>query len=241
MKTAVVVTGSAGDIGVAICRRLCHEGFYVIGLDKNSSSDVDLAFQVDIGDSEELIAIGQRISGEFAIKSVIHNAAVQYVKKAGETSLPQWTEILQVNVVAIDALLSTMLENLSLNRGSVVIIGSVHARATTGGLTAYATTKAALEGWARSAALDLGPNIRVNVVAPGAIDSAKLREGFARWGDESSEARIEVLKSRTALGRLGTPADVAGAVSFLVGDNSLFVTGTTLIVDGGATARLGSE
>jgi NAD(P)-dependent dehydrogenase (short-subunit alcohol dehydrogenase family) len=241
MKSAVVVTGSAGDIGVAICRRLRREGFYVIGLDKNSSSEVDLAFQVDIGNSEELIAIGQRISGEFVIKSVIHNAAVQYVKKAGETSLTQWSEIFQVNVVAIDALLSTMLENLSLNRGSVVIIGSVHARATTGGLTAYATTKAALEGWARSAALDLGPNIRVNVVAPGAIDSAKLREGFARWGDESSEARIEVLKSRTALGRLGTPADVAGAVSFLVGDNSLFVTGTTLIVDGGATARLGSE
>jgi NAD(P)-dependent dehydrogenase (short-subunit alcohol dehydrogenase family) len=129
MKSAVVVTGSAGDIGVAICRRLRHEGFYVIGLDKNSSSEVDLAFQVDIGNSEELIAIGQRISGEFAIKSVIHNAAVQYVKKAGETSLPQWSEIFQVNVVAIDALLSTMLENLSLNRGSVVIIGSEIGRA----------------------------------------------------------------------------------------------------------------
>ena len=241
MKPAVVITGSAGDIGVAIARRMRADGLYVIGLDKNPSSEVDLAFQVDIGDSEALIEIGHHICRDFEVSAVIHNAAVQYVEGAGATSLAHWSEIFRVNVIAIDALISTLLENLALNNGSVVAIGSVHARATTGGLTAYATSKAALEGWVRSAALDLGPQIRVNAVAPGAIDSAKLREGFARWADESTEARIEVLASRTALGRLGTPADVAGAVSFLVGNDALFVTGTTLIVDGGATARLGSE
>jgi len=121
-----------------------------------------------------------------------------------------------------------------------VVISSVHGRATSGGVTAYATTKAALEGWVRSAAMDLGPGIRVNAVAPGAIDTAKLREGFARWG-ESAEARKAVLRERTALRRIGEPSDVAGAVSFLIGDDARFVTGAVLVVDGGATARLGSE
>jgi NAD(P)-dependent dehydrogenase (short-subunit alcohol dehydrogenase family) len=122
-----------------------------------------------------------------------------------------------------------------------VVISSVHARATTTGINAYATTKAALEGWVRSAALDLGPDIRVNAVAPGAIDTAKLREGFARWGEASAEERKEVLRQRTALRRIGHPRDVAGAVSFLVSDEASFITGSVLVVDGGATARLGSE
>jgi len=93
----------------------------------------------------------------------------------------------------------------------------------------------------RSAALDLGPSIRVNAVAPGAIDTAKLREGFARWGEESAEERKAILRQRTALRRIGEPSEVAGAVSFLIGDDARFVTGAVLVVDGGATARLGSE
>jgi NAD(P)-dependent dehydrogenase (short-subunit alcohol dehydrogenase family) len=81
----------------------------------------------------------------------------------------------------------------------------------------------------------------VNAVAPGAIDTAKLREGFARWGEESAAERKALLCQRTALQRVGEPRDVAGAVSFLIGDDAKFVTGSVLVVDGGATARLGSE
>jgi NAD(P)-dependent dehydrogenase (short-subunit alcohol dehydrogenase family) len=88
--------------------------------------------------------------------------------------------------------------------------------------------------------MDLGPDIRVNAVCPGAIDTAKLREGFARWG-ESAEERKEVLRQRTALRRIGEPSDVAGAVSFLIGADARFITGSVLVVDGGAMARLGSE
>jgi NAD(P)-dependent dehydrogenase (short-subunit alcohol dehydrogenase family) len=149
-------------------------------------------------------------------------------------------DALRVNVIAVDALVTGTRKSLATNDGSVVVISSVHARATTGGLTAYATSKAALEGWVRSAALDLGPEIRVNAVAPGAIDTTKLREGFARWG-ESAEERKAILRERTALRRIGDPADVAAAVSFLIGDDARFITGAVLVVDGGATARLGSE
>ena len=240
MTGAIIVTGAAGGIGAAICQRVRSDGYIAIGIDRDLCTEADVDVRIDLRESERLIDLGRELAGDYQVKAVIHNAAVQPLAGAGETSLGEWLDALRVNVIAVDALLSGTRESLATNDGSVVVVSSVHARATTGGLTAYATSKAALEGWVRSAALDLGPEIRVNAVAPGAIDTAKLREGFARWGT-SAEERKAVLRERTALGRIGEPADIAGAVAFLIGDDARFITGTILVVDGGATARLGSE
>jgi len=237
---AVIITGAGGGIGAAICQRVRGDGYIAIGIDRDFCTEADVDVRMDLRESERLIDLGRELARDYQLKSVIHNAAVQPLAGAGETSLGEWLDSLRVNVIAVDALLSGTRESLATNEGSVVVVSSVHARATTGGLTAYATSKAALEGWVRSAALDLGPEIRVNAVAPGAIDTAKLREGFARWG-ESAEEREAVLRERTALRRIGEPADVAAAVSFLIGDDARFITGSVLVVDGGATARLGSE
>lgn len=240
MTRGVIITGAAGGIGAALCRRMRTDGYLAIGLDRELAPESDVGIQIDLSDSERLIEVARELAREYELKAVVHNAAVQPVAGAGETSLADWAHALRVNLIAIDALVSSTRDNLATNDGSVVGVSSVHARATTGGLTAYATTKAALEGWVRSAALDLGPKVRVNAVAPGAIDTAKLREGFARWG-ESAEDRMAILRERTALGRIGEPSDVAAAVAFLIGDEARFVTGTVLTVDGGASARLGSE
>ena len=240
MTRAVIITGAAGGIGAAICERVRSDGYIAIGLDRDVATDADVDVRIDLRESERLIDLGRELARDYQLKAVIHNAAAQPLAGAGQTSLSEWTDALRVNVIAVDALVSGTRGSLATNDGSVVVVSSVHARATTGGLTAYATSKAALEGWVRSAALDLGPEIRVNAVAPGAIDTAKLREGFARWG-ASAEERKAVLRERTALRRIGDPADVAAAVSFLIGDDARFVTGAVLVVDGGATARLGSE
>jgi NAD(P)-dependent dehydrogenase (short-subunit alcohol dehydrogenase family) len=240
MTRAIVVTGAAGGIGAAICQRVRSDGYIAIGLDREIATDADIDVRIDLRESERLIDLGRGLARDYELKAVIHNAAVQPLAGAGQTALSEWADTLRVNVIAVDALVSGTRESLAANDGSVVVVSSVHARATTGGLTAYATSKAAMEGWVRSAALDLGPEIRVNAVAPGAIDTAKLREGFARWG-ESAEERKAVLRERTALRRIGDPADVAAAVSFLIGDDARFITGAVLVVDGGATARLGSE
>lgn len=240
MTSAVIVTGAAGGIGAALCERMRIDGYMTIGIDQKTAPAADTYLQVDLSESEHLVELGRELARDYELKAVIHNGAVQPIAPAGETPFEEWTNALRVNVLAVDALISGTRESLAANDGSVVVISSVHARATTGGITAYATTKAALEGWVRSAAMDLGPSVRVNAIAPGAIDTAKLREGFARWG-ETAEERKEILRQRTALRRIGEPSDVAGAVSFLIGDDARFVTGTVLIVDGGATARLGSE
>ncbi len=241
MTGTIIVTGAAGGIGTALCERAREDGYSVVGIDRDRAPAADFEIQVDLRNSERLIDLGRELARDYDIRAIVHNAAVQPIARAGETPLAEWTDALRVNVIAIDALVAETRKNLAVNGGSVVVVGSVHGRATTGGVTAYATTKAALEGWVRSAALDLGPRIRVNAVAPGAIDTAKLREGFARWGDSSAEARKAVLLERTALRRIGEPREVAGAVSFLISDDAGFLTGTVLVVDGGATARLGSE
>lgn len=241
MTQAVIITGAAGGIGSALCERMRMSGYLVIGLDLKAAPAADVGIEVDLEDSEHVARLAGELADAYPLKAVIHNAAVQPIAGAGETSVVDWSRTFRVNVVAADALVSGTSTALTENRGSVVVVGSVHGRATTGGITAYSTTKAALEGWVRSAALDLGPDIRVNAVAPGAIDTEKLREGFARWGDTAAEERRAALRQRTALRRIGTPEDVAGAVSFLISDDASFITGDVLVVDGGATARLGSE
>jgi NAD(P)-dependent dehydrogenase (short-subunit alcohol dehydrogenase family) len=241
MKQGVIVTGAAGGIGAALCRRAKEDGYLAVGIDRDAAGEADVQILADLRDSERLIALGAELSLQYEIKALVHNAAVQPLAGAGQTPVTQWLDTLNVNLIAVDALLAGTRTNLAAHQGSVVVITSVHAHATTTGITAYATSKAALEGWVRAAALDLGPQIRVNAVAPGAINTAKLREGFARWGAESAENRMAVLRERTALRRIGEPGDVAGAVAFLIGDDASFVTGSVLTVDGGATARLGSE
>lgn len=241
MKQAIVITGSAGGIGEAVCLRSRRDGFYVIGIDRLASEHADVELIVDLQDAEHLVSVAGDLDSKYEIKALVHNAAVQPLAGAGETTVAAWRESLAVNVIAVDALVSGIRFNLAANNGSVVVISSVHARATTTGIAAYATSKAALHGWVRAAALDLGPQVRVNAIEPGAIDTPKLREGFGRWGEESAERRLAVLRDRTPLGRIGEPSDVAAAVAFLVGDDSRFITGSVLTVDGGATARLGSE
>lgn len=238
---AVIITGAAGGIGAALSQRMEADGFTTIGIDRVKALDVHEFVEIDISDTAALREVALDLGARYQLKAIVHNAAVQPLAGAGDTSDVDWADALRVNVVAVDALLAGTRTSLAANQGSVVVISSVHGRATTGGITAYATTKAALEGWVRSASLDLGPHIRVNAIAPGAIDTPKLREGFSRWTGAEVEERKAILRERTALARIGQPEEVAAAASFLIGSDAGFITGISLLVDGGASARLGSE
>ncbi|MFL6088528.1 MAG: SDR family NAD(P)-dependent oxidoreductase [Aeromicrobium sp.] len=237
---AVVVTGAAGGIGAAICGRFRSRGHYVIGLDRETAESADESIVVDLADLSALRTVLDDICKRHELAAVVHNAALQPLFGAGETTPETYLQTLAVNVVAADVLVAACRASLERQGGSIVVVSSVHAVATTGGINAYATSKAALEGWVRASAIDLGPSVRVNAVRPGAIDTSKLRDGFARW-EASAESRLSELMERTPLRRIGTVDDVAFAVDFLASDSAGFITGTTLVVDGGATARLGTE
>ena len=149
MNRAVIVTGAAGGIGAALCERMRKDGYITIGIDRNDALAADIHLKVDLGKIEQLVDVGRELARDYELKAIVHNGAVQPIGGAGETPWEEWANALRVNVIAVDALISGARENLAANDGSVVVISSVHGRATSGGITAYATTKAALEGWVR--------------------------------------------------------------------------------------------
>lgn len=240
--STVVVTGAAGGIGAAMCVRLRADGYRVIGIDRLSSADADDDIVLDLGDLDMVADVGGKLArSEYEIAGLVHCAASQPLGAAGDHRPDTWMDALRVNLVCTDVLAGALRPRLEEVRGTIIVIGSLHGRATTTGIAVYAATKAALDGWVRAAALDFAPSVRVNSVVPGAIDTAKLREGFGRWKDADPAERRRILEQRTPLRRLGAAEEVAGAVSFLLGPDASFITGVSLVVDGGAGIRLGTE
>lgn len=237
----VVVTGAAGGIGRAICKHLHSQGYLTLGIDQSPSPDAGVSEIVDLADLPALGILATRIAAERDVVALVHNAAAQPLDAAGQCDVATIERTLRINLIAVEVLLASLKESIARSAGSIVVISSVHARNTSGGVNTYATSKAALEGWVRSAALELAPDIRVNAVRPGAIETPKLWEGFARWGENAADERRRHLISRTPLQRIGRPEEVAAAVGFLLGEGASFITGSALVVDGGASVRLGSE
>lgn len=116
-----------------------------------------------------------------------------------------------------------------MDRGAIVNVSSNHAYAMMPAHFPYNAVKAGINGMTRSLAIDFGPHVRVNTVVPGWIEVERTRE-------ELSDGRIEEVESIHPTGRIGTPADVAGAVAFLASEDAAFITGAALLIDGGRGA-----
>jgi NAD(P)-dependent dehydrogenase (short-subunit alcohol dehydrogenase family) len=160
-------------------------------------------------------------------------------------SVAEWDEIMAVNVRSAFLLAQATHPLLKRTSGSIVNVSSVHAVATSANIAAYATSKGALLALTRALAIEFAPdNVRVNAILPGAVDTGMLRSGLQRGhlsGDHVDELLTDLGK-KTVMGRVGDPKEIAAAILFLAdGDYSSFMTGQSLIVDGGATARLSTE
>ncbi len=131
------------------------------------------------------------------------------------------------------------------NGGAIVNVSSVHAVATSKDIAAYAASKGGMLALTRALAIELAPDsIRVNTVLPGAVDTDMLKAGLNRdhAGGGTTDERLENLAGKTVSGKIGTPDEIARAIYFLAdNDESSFITGQPLVIDGGATARLSTE
>ena len=174
-----------------------------------------------------------KAAGERPIRALVNNAAVQILGATEDIRPEQWHETLTVNVSAPFLLSQALVPHLRDAGGSILNIGSVHAQATKKGFISYATSKAALHGLTRALAVDLGPQVRVNCLAPAAVATDMLKAGF-----EGKEKEFSALEAAHPAGRIGDCEDVAQAALFMLSAKMTFVTGCCFYLDGGILSRL---
>ena len=247
----LLMTGAAGGIGRATVRVFAEEGWKVIGVDRAPKfaefPDDGVYIQADISLPEQQAEIFEKVSAvTSSLDAVVHNAAVQIAKPLIETTAEEWDLVMASNLrsVFLGAKMAYPLLKEG-GGGAIVNVSSVHAVATSADIAAYAASKGGLLSLTRAMAIEFAPDeIRVNAILPGAVDTPMLRAGFDRGhlGEGNVLERLENLARKTVNGRVGQPEEIARSIYFLADNNqSSFITGQALIVDGGATARLSTE
>jgi pteridine reductase len=241
----VLVTGGAKRVGAAICRRMHAAGASLLVHYRTSAIEAN-ALQVELNarrsgsaalgqaDLLKLSAVAKLVEAgleQFGrLDAVINNASSFYATPVGEISERAWDDIVGTNLKAPLFLAQTAAPELRKAHGCIVNIIDIHAELPMRNHSVYTAAKGGLLALTRALARDLGPEVRVNGVAPGTI----LWPEDESWSDEVARQRII---SRTALKRIGEPDDVARAVEFLV-VSAPYVTGQVLAVDGGRSVSL---
>jgi NAD(P)-dependent dehydrogenase (short-subunit alcohol dehydrogenase family) len=238
-----VVTGSSQGLGRTLARALAAAGASVGLLARSADALKEVAREIedgggnalplacDVTDLEALhtalAAVDDQLGG---IDSVIANAGISpVVSRAQNLSLDLWRQVLEVNLTGVFLTSQAGHPYLTASgRGRFVINTSIMARRPRPGLSAYAASKAGLEGLMRALAVDWAPDgICVNAVAPGFFESP-LAQGFV-----DNQRLNREIRDHTLFGRWGTSADLPGAFLFLASDAAAYVTGQTIVVDGG--------
>ena len=243
---AAFITGAGGAIGSAIARRFAHEGAALMCVDidgdavERTASSIKahggnaLALACDVAKTNEVKNAINAAARTFSRLDVLVNTAAvrEPLGSAVELDEADWERALAVNLTGVFLVCKHGIPCLvASGGGSVVIIASQLGQVVVPRRPAYVTSKAALIQLARSLALDHARDrIRVNTLSPGAIETGRL---VVRYGD--MEAARKVLVPLHPIGRLGQPDEIANGALFLASDESSFMTGADLVMDGGYT------
>lgn len=240
----IIVTGGSSGIGAAAVKLFIELGASVHNFDRqNTKNDRAIFHAVDIRDKgsiqnevAKITAKGGRIDGAFL------SAGIYLARTIEDTSDSELSELIDTNIkgniFALQAILPVM---KSQKAGSIVLTGSDQTFRGKGKSAVYGLTKAAIGQLAQSTAVEYAPhNIRVNCVCPGAtatpLYTRSIQEFADRYGNGKASEVDAAVKSRYPMGRIGTPEEVAAVVAFMLSDQSRFVTGALIPVDGGFTA-----
>jgi len=237
-----IVTGAASGIGLATARRFGAEGACVVIADLHETKAQEAAEEVKRAGAPDALGIGCDVSNEEQVAAVaatvkkrcgdfhviVNNAGLMIFKPLEEETAEDWRRVLSVDLLG--AFFFTKQAFLHMPRGGTIVnVSSIHAVETTPLVSAYAAAKAAVVSLTRSASLEgAGKGIRVNAVLPGAVDTPML------WENPNVKSGLEHIDR----GILGRPEDLAAVIAFLASDESEFVRGSSVIVDGGRLGKL---
>ena len=231
-----IITGAAQGIGRQIAEQFAADGAIVYACDRQEFTTDNAKIHpivIDITDAASVKTnLMQIFKAEGRIDCLVNNAGIVYNRKIGMIMREETERMFLVNVIAVLELIQLCSRLMARNGGgSIVNIASVTAVLGSPGQVAYSATKGAIISMTKSAAKELAPQgIRVNAVAPGIVQTERFAELY-----ESDGSKIDERIQRSALGRLGTPEDIAHACAFLASNNASYVSGQILGVDGCAS------
>ncbi len=252
MRTAIV-TGGAQGIGKGIVEHLLGDGWRVVAIDSDAEAISDLAGELPV---IELLAVRADVGSESQVAKAFDRLKA-WNEKAGEPAgidllvsnagladpvsgpieeldLKRWRQWQDSHVTGAFLMVRAAVPLLRMRKGAIVLMASTRALQSEPECEAYATAKGGLCAMAHALAISLGPDIRVNAILPGWIETGPWQKAAKR--NEAKHRPID--RKQHPAGRVGTPRDIAATVAFLASEGAGFITGQQFVVDGGMTRKM---
>ncbi|MEI6518542.1 MAG: glucose 1-dehydrogenase [bacterium] len=245
-RRIAVVTGGAQGIGRAITRQLLCEGWLVTVVDIDEEACVDISEEysslgsllvkvADIGTEMGVEEVIDVTVGEFGgIDLLVNNAGIGINKPVADLTLDEWNRVMSVNLTSVFLTAKYAVQHLRERNGSIVNIASTRVLMSEANTEAYSATKGGIVALNHALAVSLGPDVRVNCISPGWIETGNWQKKSRRH----EPVHTDEDQMQHPVGRVGTPDDIAAMVIYLAGEQAGFITGQNFVIDGGMTKKM---